>query len=168
MNCKLKSLLAFLLFCAVAYLAVKYVPPAWGGYGALVILVILAVVGLLGWLISVIRHVRNPYEGAQYLRRQARKVAKDESIDINTAAQEIWDQAQEQGRTFPKREMDTMPRPVMVDRAHIQHIRANEAHETMPFAGYDRAPAKELPAGNEVQGIQVDASEKQPVWRHDG
>ena len=170
MNCKLKLLLGLLLYCAVAYLAAEYVPPEWGGYGAMVLFIVIFGALVFGWFISVIRHVRNPYEGAQNLRRQARQVARDENIDINTAAQEVWDQAQAKGETFPKRELDALPRPVMVDRAHIQYIRSNE---TMPLAGYDRTPAKDperfgvvqqpgLPAGKEAEGIRVDLPEKQP------
>ncbi len=169
MNCKIKWMLAFLIFCATALFVGQFVPPKTAGY------IVMLVFGLIGGtilfvgMLNALAHVRNPYQGAANLRNQARKVAAHDGIPVSTAAQNIFEDAQAKGETTPKRELDSMPRPVTVDGAHIQHIRSNEP---MPLAGYDQTPAKdperfgviqqpELPAGNDVDGIWVDVTEKQ-------
>jgi hypothetical protein len=62
-----------------------------------------------------------------------------------------------------KTEMDTIPRPVMVDKSHMQHIRSNEP---MAKPGYDQPTA--LSDGKTVEGDWVElAKEKQvsPIRR---
>lgn len=172
MKCIIKNVaIVFVVAIAIAGLA-GWIPQEWGGYATGGVLASIAIVAAVLFLRGLFRNSwRN-------LGRMSHEQSEGIRADIRAGLGVITDeQPQLQDREITVSIGKMAPdvnHPVMVDRAHLQHIRGNE---TMPFAGYDQEPAKdqerfgvvqqpELTAGNEVDAIWANVSEKQPVGRN--
>lgn len=156
MGCKIRWIMGFMVFLAallvsLGTLLIKTAENVEevGGYLTEALFISICVAGAFMYVTSALRIGASPYAGGRRLRAQARKVAADTGMDISAAAKEIYDQGKAEGKTFPRAEPNSRPRPVLVDRAHITHIRASEpkpAPVAVPRPGYDVRPAKTLPA----------------------
>ena len=176
MKCIIKNV-AILFIVAVAIAGVAgWIPQEWGGYATGVVMAIIALVAAGLFLRNLFRNTWRNLAGMT--PKQSTAIRADIRAGLGVITDE---QPQLEDREITvstgKMALD-VNRPVMVDRAHIKHIRGSEPGETVPFAGYDQAPAKdperfgvvspELQGGNEAVGMQVDLGkidQKSPIER---